>query len=172
VRSAPSPAAFRSCWRSDTGGTWRRPSDPDSAGLLGAASQLVSARLAARIGLIETMVYTHLPSNGLLVLAALMPSAPLAMALLLVRASLSQMDVPARQSYVMALVPPEERAAAASVTNVPRSQAAATTPLLAGLLLDRTSFGWPLVLAGLAKAVYDLLLLAQFRGVRPVDGGS
>ena len=139
------------------------------AGLLSAFSQLVAGRLAARIGLINTMVWTHLPSNGLLILAALMPSAPLAIGFLLLRMSLSQMDVPARQSYVMAVVPPEERAAAASVTNVPRSLAAAATPFAAGYLLDHTSFGWPLIAGGILKAVYDVLLLLQFRAVKPPE---
>jgi MFS family permease len=138
-------------------------------GLLSGFSQLVSGLFARRVGLINTMVYTHLPSNGLLILAALMPTAPLAIALLLLRLSLSQMDVPARQSYVMAVVPPEERAAAASVTNVPRSLAAAVTPLLAGAMLQRTTFGWPLICAGLAKGTYDVLLLAQFRSVKPPE---
>jgi predicted MFS family arabinose efflux permease len=91
------------------------------------------------------------------------PTAPLAVGFLLARALLSQMDVPARQAYVMAIVPPEERAAAASVTNVPRSLAAALPPLLTGLMLDRSTFGWPLVCAGVLKALYDVLLLAQFR---------
>jgi len=89
------------------------------------------------------------------------PSAPLAVTFLLLRAALSQMDVPARQALVMRLVDPDERAAAASVTNVPRSLATAATPALAGLMLDRTSFGWPLVVGGAMKALYDLLLLAQ-----------
>jgi predicted MFS family arabinose efflux permease len=140
-----------------------------AVGLLGALSQLVSVRLAARIGLIETMVFTHLPSNAFLVLAALMPTAPLAVGFLLLRALLSQMDVPARQSYVMAVVPPEERAAAASVTNVPRSLATALSPLLAGWLLDRSTFGWPLVCAGVCKAVYDVALLLRFRTLRPTE---
>ena len=135
--------------------------------LLGAGSQLVSARLAARFGLIPTMVFTHLPANLFLILAALMPNAPLAIACLLLRMALAQMDVPARQAYVMSVVPPEERAAAASVTNVPRSLAAAITPLVAGLLLERTSFGWPLILGGALKAAYDLLLLAQFGRTSP-----
>jgi MFS family permease len=78
------------------------------------------------------------------------------------------MDVPARQAYVMAVVPPEERAAAASLTNVPRSLAAALPPVLTGLMLEHTSFGWPLICAGVLKAIYDLLLLAQFRHVREV----
>jgi MFS family permease len=137
------------------------------AGLLAAGSQLVAARLAARFGLVRTMVFTHLPANLFLILAALMPTAPLAVACLLLRMALSNMDVPARQAYVMSVVPPEERSAAASVTNVPRSLAAALTPLLAGLLLERTSFGWPLVLGGALKAAYDLLLLTQFGRVPP-----
>lgn len=132
------------------------------AGLLSAASQLASSPIAARIGLIRTMVYTHLPANVCLLLAAFAPSASGAIALLLSRAALSQMDVPARQAYVMAAVPPEERAAAASVTNVPRSLASALAPLLAGALLARTSFGWPLVAAALLKITYDLSLLALF----------
>jgi MFS family permease len=140
-----------------------------AAGLLAGSSQLVSAWLAARIGLIRTMVYTHLPSNVFLIVAALMPSAPLAVAFLLLRTSMSQMDVPARQSYVMAVVPPEERAAAASVTNVPRALAAALSPALAGYLLTQTTFGWPLILCGLTKIVYDLLLLAQFQSKPPQE---
>jgi predicted MFS family arabinose efflux permease len=140
-----------------------------AAGLLSAGSQLLSPVLAARIGLIRTMVYTHLPANVLLILAAFMPSAPLAILMLLARMALSQMDVPARQSYVMAMVPPEERAAAASITNVPRALAAAFAPAIGGLLLSQTTFGWPLVLAGVIKIGYDLLLMAQFRNQRPEE---
>jgi MFS family permease len=136
-----------------------------AAGLLAAFSQLVSAWLAARIGRINTMVYTHLPANVFLVLAALVPTVELAVLFLLLRMALSQMDVPARQSLVMALVPAEERAAAASVTNVPRALATALAPLLAGAMLDASSFGWPLVTAGALKIAYDLLLFARFRGV-------
>ena len=143
-----------------------------AARILSAFSQLVSPRLAARIGLIETMVFTHIPANLFLILAALMPTAPLAIACLLGRMALSQMDVPARQSYVMAIVPPEERAAAASVTNVPRSLATALSPLLAGALLQHSSFGWPLIVGGALKLAYDLLLLAQFRRLRPADQPS
>ena len=136
-----------------------------ASSLLAGFSQLLSARLAARIGLVPTMVYTHLPANAFLVLAALMPNAPLAVAFLLLRMAFSSMDVPARQSYVMAIVPPEERAAAASVTNVPRSLASALAPSLSGALLALSSFGWPLVVGGSLKIAYDLLLLAQFRNV-------
>jgi len=139
------------------------------AGLLGSFSQFVSSRLAARFGRINTMVYTHLPANAFLILAALMPTAPRAIVFLLLRSALSSMDVPARQSYVMAVVPPEERAAAASVTNVPRSLASAAAPVPAGMMLDVTSFGWPLICAGALKIAYDLLLLLQFRALRPED---
>ena len=140
-----------------------------AAGLLGSLSQFVSSALAARIGRIRTMVYTHLPSNGFLILAALMPNATLTMVFLLLRSSLSQMDVPARQSYVMAMVPPEERAVAAVVTNVPRSLAAALAPVPAGMMLEASSLGWPLICAGALKTVYDILLLVQFRSVKPAD---
>jgi MFS family permease len=140
-----------------------------AAGLVSALSQLVSPRVAARLGLVRTMVYTHLPASVLLIAAGVVPSAGAAVGLLLLRAALSQMDVPARQSYVMALVPAEERAAAASFTNVPRSLAAALPPFLTGLMLERSSFGWPLVCAGAIKATYDLLLLAQFRAVHPPE---
>lgn len=130
-------------------------------GVLSAFSQLISARIAARIGLVRTMVFTHLPANICLILAGIVPDPAAAIGLLLVRASLSQMDVPARQALVMRLVDPDERAAAASITNVPRSLAAAATPALSGALLDWSRFGWPLVIGGAIKAIYDLLLLTQ-----------
>jgi MFS family permease len=138
-------------------------------GLLAAGSQFISSRLANRIGHVRTMVYTHLPANLFLIAAGVMPTAPLAVACLLVRQALSQMDVPARQAYVMAMVPPEERVAAAALTNVPRSLAAAVPPLLVGALLQASSFGWPLIIAGVLKAIYDLLLLAGFRHRRPPE---
>jgi predicted MFS family arabinose efflux permease len=134
-------------------------------GLLSAFGQLLSAPLARRIGLVRTMVYTHIPANVLLAITPLMPSAPLAVACLLLRMAFAQMDVPARQSLVMSLVPPEERSAAASVTNVPRSLAAALAPLPAGWLFGLSLFGWPLVVAGGLKIAYDLMLLVQFRGL-------
>jgi MFS family permease len=137
--------------------------------VLSAFSALVAARIARHIGLVRTMVFTHLPSNGLLILAAFMPTAGSAIVCLLARAALSQMDVPARTSYVMAVVTPDERPAAASITNVPRSLAAALPPLAAGWMLGRSTFGWPLVIGGVIKAVYDLLLLHQFREVRPPE---
>lgn len=139
------------------------------SGLLTAASYLVATRIAARIGLVNTMVWTHLPSNLLLIAAPFAPSLPLALALLLARSALSNMDVPTRTSYIMAVVTPDERAAAASVTSVPRSLAAAASPVAAGWLLGLSSFGWPLVAAGALKLVYDLLLLAMFRHHRPPE---
>jgi MFS family permease len=125
--------------------------------------------VAERFGLINTMVFTHLPSNVLLILVALMPNVWLAVAMLLARQSLSQMDVPTRQSYTMAVVDPDERAAAASVTGVARSVSSAGSPVLAGLLLNATTFGWPLIISGAMKCAYDLLLLARFRTVRPAE---
>jgi predicted MFS family arabinose efflux permease len=134
-----------------------------AASLLAGLSQLLSPVLARRYGLIQTMAYTHLPANALLVAAAFAPSAPAAVVLLLLRMTLSQMDVPARQAFVMSAVPPEERAAAASVTNVPRSLGGSLSPLIGGWLLAATSFGWPLVIGGGLKIVYDLLLLRGYR---------
>lgn len=138
-------------------------------GLLSAFSYLVAVRIAARIGLINTMVFTHLPANVCLVLVPFAPNLGIAIALLLVRSLLSQMDVPTRTSYVMAVVSPGERAAAASMTAVPRSLASALGPLLAGHLLTLSGFGWPLVLGGGLKIAYDLLLLGLFRHVRPPE---
>lgn len=139
------------------------------AGLLSAGSQLVAPLLARRIGLINTMVFTHLPANVFLILAPLMPSVELAVVCLLARFSLSQMDIPARTSYVMAVVTPGERPAAASLTNVPRSLAPAISPSFAGKLLGMTTFGWPLVIGGALKIVYDLLLLAMFQHRKPPE---
>ena len=138
-------------------------------GLLAAFSYPAAARLSRRFGLINTMVFTHLPSNLCLVLMPFVPSLWLAVALLLVRSALSQMDVPTRTSYVMAVVTPAERTAAASITSVPRSLASAVSPSIAGYLLTLSGFGWPLVIGGTIKAVYDLLLLVMFRRVRPPE---
>jgi MFS family permease len=138
-------------------------------GLLSAFSQLVSPRLARRIGLVNTMVYTHLPANLFLIAVPFMPTFTLALACLFVRSALSQMDVPARTSYVMAVVSPPERAAAASVTAVPRSIAAALSPGIAGYLLAWSPFGAPLVICGALKIAYDLLLLGMFRRVKPPE---
>ena len=137
--------------------------------LFSAFSYLVATRIAKRIGLVNTMVFTHLPANVLLLLIPFAPGLGVAIALLLVHSALSQMDVPTRSSYVMAVVVPSERAAAASVTSVPRSLASALSPLIAGYLLGLSSFGWPLVIAGSVKIVYDLLFLANFRSVPPPE---
>jgi len=138
-------------------------------GLLTAASYLVAVRLAERIGLVNTMVFTHLPSSLCLILIPFMPDVGWVVALLFVRSALSQMDVPTRSSYVMAIVPPAERPAAASVTSVPRSLASAVSPIAAGYLLSLSPFGWPLIAAGGLKILYDLLLLVYFRNVRPPE---
>ncbi len=138
-------------------------------GLLTGASQFAAVWLARRIGLINTMVFTHIPASLCIVAAAFAPSLQVALGLLIVRAALSNMDVPARTSYVMAVVTPAERAAAAGVTNVPRSLASALSPALAGLLFGAASFSWPLVIGGGLKVVYDLVLLAQFRSVKPPE---
>lgn len=137
--------------------------------LLGAFSHLAASWIAARIGLINTMVFTHLPANILCMLVPFMPTLPLAIACLLLRSALGSMDVPARVSYVMAVVTPAERPAAASLTNVPRSLAAALSPALAGYMLTVSSFGWPLVVCGALKVVYDLTLLRMFRSVKPPE---
>ena len=129
----------------------------------------VAAWLAGRIGLVNTMVWTHVPSNLCLIAAAVSPRLDVALALLLLRAALSQMDVPTRSSYVMAVVTPPERTAAASVTAVPRSLAAAASPALAGALFAAGHTAMPLVLCGALKLLYDLLLLAAFRHIRPPE---
>ncbi len=139
------------------------------ANVLSAFSTLLVPILAERIGLIRTMAYTHLPANVFLVAAALVPTPELAIGLLLARSAFSMMDVPARNSYVMAVVTPAERPAAASITNVPRSLATALPPMLAGWMLSQTTFGWPLIIGGTLKAIYDLLLLQQFRSIRPPE---
>ncbi len=138
-------------------------------GVLTALSYLAAVRIADRFGLVNTMVFTHIPANLCLVLIPFMPDLTLVIALLFVRSALSQMDVPTRSSYVMAIVSPAERPAAASITSVPRSLASAVSPLLTGYMLGISSFGWPLIAAGGLKIVYDLLLLAMFRQVRPPE---
>jgi MFS family permease len=129
-------------------------------------SGLVAARLAKRFGLINTMVFTHLPSNVLLMLVPLMPNSWSAIAVLLARFAISQMDVPTRQSYTMAVVRPEERSAAAGVTGVARTMGAAIAPVLAGpMLASARMMGWPFLIGGGVKIVYDLLLYRSFRKV-------
>ena len=141
-------------------------------GVLSAGSYLVAVRIAGRFGLVNTMVFTHIPSSLCLILLPFAPGLGYAIALLLLRSALSQMDVPTRSSYVMAIVTPAERPAAASITSVPRSLAAAMSPFLAGWMLGLSSFGWPLLAAGGVKIVYDLLLFAIFRKIRPPEEDS
>jgi MFS family permease len=138
-------------------------------GVFSAFSYLVAAKIATRIGLVNTMVFTHIPSSVLLILVPFMPSVGWAIALLLMRSALSQMDVPTRSSYVMAVVTPAERPAAASITAVPRSLASAVSPLIAGWLLAVSPFGWPLIVCGGLKIAYDLMLLAMFSKVKPPE---
>jgi MFS family permease len=136
-------------------------------GLCSAFSYFAAVPLAKRFGLVNTMVFTHLPANVFLVLAAFAPNLWIAVILLICRSLLSQMDVPTRTSYVMAVVTPPERPAAASITAVPRSLASAIAPLMSGALLGLTTFGWPLVIGGGLKIVYDLMLLRRFASVKP-----
>jgi MFS family permease len=138
-----------------------------AANILAAVSSLSAARIAARIGLINTMVFTHLPSNVLLILVPLMPSLPLAIGCLLLRYTLSQMDVPTRQSYVMAVVEPDERSAAAGVTGIARTTGAALSPSLSSPLIANAGLASvPFFLAGGLKIAYDLLLYRAFRSGR------
>jgi MFS family permease len=139
------------------------------SGVLSAFSFPVAAWLSRRVGLINTMVFTHIPSSIALILAAVAPTLPVALTLLLIRAALSQMDVPTRSSYVMAVVTEAERAAAASLTSVPRSLAAAVSPALAGALFAASFRAWPLLICGALKIIYDLLMLIQFRHIKPPE---
>ncbi|HYN11214.1 MAG TPA: MFS transporter [Burkholderiales bacterium] len=139
------------------------------SGVLAAFSFPVAAWIGARIGLVNTMVFTHIPSSLCLIAAAFAPSLDWALALLLARAALSQMDVPTRSSYVMAVVTEAERPAAASVTGVPRSLASAASPALAGALFAAGYQIWPLLLCGGLKIAYDLMLLAAFRKIKPPE---
>lgn len=141
-----------------------------AANILAGLSALLASRLAARFGLLNTMVATHLPSNILLILVPLMPTLPMAALILLVRFSISQMDVPTRQSYVMAVVKPAERSAAAGITGVARTIGAAISPLFVGMLFARPHLvNVPFYIAGTLKTLYDVLLYADFRRLRPPD---
>jgi MFS family permease len=138
------------------------------ANILAGLSALLAARIAARVGLINTMVFTHLPSNLLLCLVPLMPNLPLAICVLLLRSSISQMDVPTRQSYTMAVVAPDERSAASGVTTIARSIGASLSPALSGVLLTYL-ISAPFFLAGGIKIIYDLLLYRSFRALDPPE---
>jgi MFS family permease len=140
------------------------------ANIFAGISALLAARLATRWGLINTMVVTHLPSNILLILVPLMPSLRLAVLVLLVRFSISQMDVPARQSYIMAVVSKEERSAAGGITGVARTMGAAVSPLFVGFMFARPSWiNVPFFIAGTLKVLYDLLLYREFVAVQPPE---
>ena len=136
---------------------------------LSAFSYPVAAWIAKRVGLVNTMVFTHIPSSVFLIIAAFAPNLYVALGLLLLRSALSQMDVPTRTSYVMAVVTPAERPAAASVTTVPRSLASAASPAITGVLLATAFPGLPLILCGTLKIVYDIALLFSFRHVKPPE---
>jgi MFS family permease len=141
------------------------------ANLLAGISALLAAKIAAKFGLINTMVFTHIPSNILLCLVPLMPNAELAILLLLLRFSISQMDVPTRQSYTMAVVEPDERCATSGVTNIARSIGAALSPVLASSMIMTGSWlmNLPLILAGGLKIIYDLLLYRSFQAHKPPE---
>jgi len=138
-------------------------------GVLSGLSLLAAGRLARRFGLLNTMVFTHLPSNLLLMLVPLAPAAWLAVLLFLARMSVSQMDVPTRKSYTMAVVDPDERTAAAGITNVARTAAAALSPVLSGAALGAGALALPFLVAGGLKVLYDGLIYVAFRGVRPPE---
>jgi predicted MFS family arabinose efflux permease len=140
------------------------------ANALAGLSALLAARIAARIGLINTMVFTHLPSNVMLMFVPLMPNATAAVVLLLVRYSISQMDVPTRQSYTIAIVDPDERSAAAGITGIARSVGAAVSPALSGALIANAALiAAPFYIAGGLKIVYDLLIYRSFKRLRPPE---
>ena len=140
------------------------------ANILAGISALLAVRLAERFGLINTMVFTHIPSNLLLILVPLMPTLPLAIGVLLLRFSISQMDVPTRQSYTMAVVSPDERSAASGVTAIARSVGASISPAVTGLLFSiPVLFSAPFFLSGVLKIIYDLLLYREFRAVKPPE---
>jgi MFS family permease len=146
-----------------------------AANTLSALSYLAAAPLARRVGLLNTMVFTHLPSNAMLALVAVMPAFPPAALTLLLRQVLSQMDVPTRQAYTMLLVEPSERTAAASITSLARSAGSSTSPVFSGLLLQGPLLvlGLPFVVAGTVKAAYDLSLWRMFRAVQiPEDAAA
>lgn len=140
-----------------------------ATGTLGAFSSLLAVKIANRIGLIRTMVLTHIPASIILIAVVFAPNVWWAMSLYVFRGLLSQMDVPVRTSYVMAVVTPAERPAAASITNVPRSLATALPPIAAGWMLDQSNFAWPLLICAACKITYDLLLLKMFRHIQPPE---
>ena len=140
------------------------------ANVLAGISALAAAKVASKIGLINTMVFTHIPSNILLILVPLMPNLPLAITVLLMRFSISQMDVPTRQSYTMAVVAPDERSAAAGITGIARTTGSSLSPIVAGPLLGNASLlSVPFFISGGLKIIYDLLLYRSFRATKPPE---
>jgi MFS family permease len=140
------------------------------ANVLAGVSALTAAWVASKIGLIRTMVFTHIPSNILLILVPLMPSLPLAIGVLLLRFSISQMDVPTRQSYTMAVVAPDERSAAAGITGIARTTGASLSPVVTGpLLANAALLSLPFFLSGGLKIIYDLMLYRNFKSVKPPE---
>jgi MFS family permease len=140
------------------------------ANILAGLSALFAARLARRFGLIRTMVFTHIPSNVLLMLVPLMPTLPLAILVLMLRFSISQMDVPTRQSYTMAVVEPDERSAAAGVTGVARTTGAALSPSITGALMGNAMLAnTPFLISGSLKIIYDILLYRSFKSIKPPE---
>ena len=139
------------------------------AGILTAFSFIVSAKIADRIGLINTMVFTHIPSNILIILVAVAPSLSVAIAFYLIRMALSQMDVPTRQSYIVAVVNEEERTAAAGITNISRNISQAISPSLTGIIINTFTLSTPFIIGGLLKIAYDIALYVNFRKIKPPE---
>ncbi len=139
------------------------------AGILTAVSYMVAAKLASKIGLVKTMVFTHIPANMLLIPLALAPTLHLAIAIYMVRMFLSQMDVPTRQSYVVAIVKPEERVAVAGITNLSRNIPFSASPTLVGYMFQFVSLAFPFIFGGILKTVYDLLLYKSFKQIKPPE---
>jgi MFS family permease len=139
------------------------------AGILTAFSFIVSAKIADKVGLINTMVFTHIPSNILIILVAVAPSLPVAIAFYLIRMALSQMDVPTRQSYIVAVVNEEERTAAAGITNISRNISQAISPSLTGIIINTFTLSSPFIIGGLLKIAYDIALYVNFRKIKPPE---
>lgn len=139
------------------------------AGILTAFSFIASAKIADKVGLINTMVFTHIPSNILLILVAVAPSLPVAIAFYLIRMALSQMDVPTRQSYIVAVVNEEERTAAAGITNISRNISQAISPSLTGIIINTFTLSSPFIIGGLLKIAYDIALYVNFRKIKPPE---
>ena len=142
------------------------------AGVLIALSFIIASKIADKIGLINTMVFTHIPSNILIMLVAIAPTLPLAAALYLARLALSQMDVPTRQSYIVAVVREEERTAAAGITNMSRSIAQAVSPSITGVMINSLTLAAPFIIGGLLKIAYDVAIYINFRKIKPHDEGE